>query len=145
MKRLETLVVGVDGSPDSDAAVNYAVRLGGQLECRVLFVHALGLTETNADGETVPSSEMLPDLTDHLFGEWTKPARDAEIDHEALFEHGPPTMALERVATRENADLVILGHRGDGSTLGVLGSTTHHMIDQTTVAVLCVQAEADQR
>ena len=45
MKKITTVAVGFDGSPDAEAAVQWALSFAAQLGAHVVLVHAVGLLE----------------------------------------------------------------------------------------------------
>src|SRR6188472_3889849 len=108
------LVVGVDTSPESAAALGWALTVAGALGGAVTVVHAVGLLE---EGGYRPR----PDL-----GAFVAECR-REIDGptpsiDEVFEDGPAADVVTRVAEREGADLIVVGRRGLGQAAQLLGS-----------------------
>lgn len=114
MEGLETVVVGVDGSAESLRVLGVARAVGGAAGARIVAVHAVGLVESAAGAREAPEG-------------WG----------ETIFEHGSPELAIERVAARLGADLIVVGARGlEG--VKAIGSTSHHLLETSTVPVLVV-------
>ncbi len=57
---MRTIVVGVDGSPDSRRAVEWAADLAAETGARVVAVHAVGLLEHESGDPT--GAHLAPDL-----------------------------------------------------------------------------------
>ncbi|MDY7106874.1 MAG: universal stress protein [Actinomycetota bacterium] len=114
MDRLETVVVGVDGSADSLRVLDIARCIAEPAGARVVAVHAVGLMESASGNRDAPEG-------------WG----------ETVFEHGSPELAIERVAAREDADLIVVGARGLAGVKAI-GSTSHHLLETSIVPVLVV-------
>ena len=104
------IVVGVDGSEPAHRALRWAAAAASAFGGRLVVVHAVGLLEgagyTGAFDLESTLAEVAGDVGD------------------AVREPGPPDQALLRVAVREPADLVVVGHRGIGGSQQFLGSTS---------------------
>jgi nucleotide-binding universal stress UspA family protein len=130
-----TILVGLDGSAMSQRAVAYAAMLGTAFDAEVVAAHAVGLL-TILDGEARPSDQVRDELTAAV-ERWTQPLRDARVRHTTVLEDGPPGLVLLRLVDRTGAGLIVLGTRGIGSAEGVvLGSTSYHLVQHSTVPVL---------
>lgn len=119
------IVVGVDGSAPSDAALAWAVAEAAVRRAEVVAVHALAVRPVVAplprDGEAGPGRfeaagrHLLGEALARLPGHEQVPTRTRVVD-------GPPVAAL--VAESAAADLLVLGTRGHGGLPGLLlGST----------------------
>jgi nucleotide-binding universal stress UspA family protein len=121
------IVVGIDTSLESLAAMEWALQLAEATGSAVIAVHAVGLLE--AGGYREP-----PDLDAVV-----APAR-ARATVRSVAEPGSPAEALLRVAEREAADLVVVGSRGLGGTARQLGSTSDAVVREATLPVVVVPA-----
>ncbi len=143
MKR-NKIIVGVDGSPNSLAAVQWVADLAGPLESDVVAVHALGLLEHLSPGsEPVPVERHRQEIRDLLERLWTAPLATAAIAYGVELRYGPPVQVLLQAAEDENADLIVVGTRGaSGASHIRLGSTSSQLTEQSTrpVAVIPVPA-----
>jgi nucleotide-binding universal stress UspA family protein len=136
------VVVGVDGSPESESAVAFAVE---QAVARGTDVHAvyvwtvLGVHDQGAAAEPdVPSDDAAKAqrlLTEATSG-WGERYPEVTIVRHA--EHGlHPVTELIRIA--EGAGLIVVGARGRGGFLGLrLGSTVDGLIRHAPVPVAVV-------
>lgn len=123
---VRTIVVGVDGSADSDAAVRFAGGLAAALGAEVVAVHALGLLDRlEPDGPRVPTQSHRDEIAAKVSGEWTAPLRADGVSHRAVLHDGNPVDVVLQVVDEVGADLVVLGSRGTGgSPVKLLGSTS---------------------
>lgn len=137
------IVVGVNGSPDAERAVRYAVRRAEEVGCGLLLV--------NAVHEVVPITPMWPLLTgDSLMDVGRGILADAQllverlagprVPVEVLAALGPAVSVIAEAG--RHAQLVVLGHRG-ASTLERLftGATTLGVVARATCPVVSVPRE----
>jgi len=127
----ETIVVGVDTSPESIAALRWAARLASHTGEKLLAVHAEGLLE---EGAYVPRVDVVKLVADTLAGE---PLRASTS---SMIEPGNPCETLLRVAERMGARHIVVGHRGVGSTESDIGSTALALVSRSTIPVTVVRS-----
>jgi len=137
---VRVIVVGVDGSADSEAAVGFTARLAGALGAEVVAVHALGLLDRlEPDGPRVPTQPHREEIAAKVEGEWTSALRDAGVAHRAVLHDGNPVDVVLQVVDDVGADLVVLGSRGiGGSPIQLLGSTSTQVAQQARCPVTIV-------
>ena len=128
------LIVGVDTSVESVAALDWALRLASGLHCRVVAVHGVGLLE---DGGYRPR----PDLAGLIAQARDRIEVAAGVPVECVMEDGPPADVIERVAEREAADVIVVGSRGLGQAPRLLGSTSEAVLALARLPVLVVPAQ----
>lgn len=126
----DTIVVGVDTSAESIAALRWAARLASHTGAKLLAVHAEGLLE---EGAYVPRVDVEDLITRTLAGE---PPRASTS---SLIEPGHPADTLLRVAERTGARHIVVGHRGVGSTAGDIGSTAFAVVSRSQIPVTVVR------
>jgi nucleotide-binding universal stress UspA family protein len=126
------LVVGVDGSPDSDRAVDWALELAGRLKVPVHVVHA---TRTAPDDEGHPR---------RVLAEASRRAGDhpgVAVTTEAVV--APPVEALLDAGAAQPL-AVVVGARGHGRITGLLvGSVSQHVAAHARCPVVVVREAAD--
>lgn len=127
----ETIVVGVDASPESMAALLWAFRLSSSNDAKVLAVHAEGLLE---EGAYVPRVDVEALIAGTLAG------LDFGGSVTSLVEPGHPTETLLRVAERTRAGHIVVGHRGVGDTGADIGSTALMLVSRAAVPVTVVRS-----
>ncbi len=131
------IVVGVDGSPSSVAAVEWAAH---QAELTGAVLLALMTWEwPTSYGWSLPiPSEYDPEHdTEKCLGQALEPIRAAHptitIEAEVLEGHPAPIL----VKASEGADLLVVGSRGHGEFAGMLiGSVSEHCVTNAHCPVL---------
>ncbi len=137
---VRAIVVGVDGSANSRAAVEWAARLAAGLGAEVVAVHALGLLERLDPGEEPAPAEGHLERIEELFSrDWCEPLRTAGVAHRRELRYGPPVQTLLDAAEADGADLLVVGSRGcGGSSALLLGSTSSRLANSSVRPVLIV-------
>ena len=127
----DTIVVGVDTSPESIAALHWAADLAARTGAPLLAVHAEGLLE---EGSYVPHVDVADVIARALSG-----AAAAALT--SLVEPGPPCETLMRVARRTGSRHIVVGHRGAGGSGSDIGSTALQLVTRSTVPVTVVRSD----
>lgn len=139
------IVVGVDGSPGSTAALEWAVREAGQ---RGASVHAVMAWEQpqnyapNVWGLGMdPSLDLHQQLASAAAAEAARVAAEVgegqDIVVTSTAVEGHPALALLHAA--EEADLLVVGSRGHGGFVGaLLGSVSQHVVCHAPCPVVVV-------
>jgi len=137
---VRVIVVGVDGSADSGAAVRFAGELAGALGAEVVAVHALGLLDRlEPDGPRVPTQPHRDEIAAKVEGEWTAELAAAGVPHRAVLHDGNPVDVMLQVVEEVGADLVVVGSRGiGGSPIQLLGSTSTQVAQRAPCPVTIV-------
>lgn len=126
----DSIVVGVDTSPESIAAVQWAAQLATCTGAELLVVHAEGLLE---EGSFVPHVDV-----DHVVADALRDVGPPAVVT-AMVEPGPPAETLIRVAHRTGAGHIVVGHRGTGGTGSDIGSTALSLVSRSTIPVTVVR------
>ena len=142
--RPDRIVVGIDGSPSSERALQWATDEADLHQVGVLIVHSWLYPYLAVD----TASSQARDLTNVdaacLVERAVESARErsaAEIDSQ-LVEGGAVTALLETV---RDGDLLVLGSRGRGAVkANLFGSTVNSVLDRAEVPVVVVRG-ADER
>lgn len=123
-----TVVVGVDGSAESDRCVRDAIHLFGRGETRVVLVMAV-------DPDAVEFADAAE--LDRCRGVLRERAAWFPTGEPAVeLVTGEPARALLEVATAEEADVVVVGRRGRGLSTRLLGSVAEHVSHHARAPVL---------
>ena len=144
-----TIVVGVDGSPESGAAIEFAMREAMRRGAWLRVVAAAQLPEywTIAYGTVdLPSPEEVIADTKRIARETLDEVVNAhpelaaaEFNLEAIAGRPGPVL----VEASEGADLLVLGHRGRGALRSaLLGSVGLHCVLHATCPVTVVRSTA---
>ncbi|MFD5813852.1 universal stress protein [Streptomyces sp. NPDC127038] len=143
-----TIVAGLDGSPESLAAAEWAAREARRTDARLHLVHAWlwhPYVYSPLAGVAVPPPSEDPRR------EWAErlprdTAAKLAADHPGLSVSGErvaeqPVPAL--LAASEDAELLVLGSRGLGGVAGFLtGSVAQAMVARSRTPIVLVRAEA---
>lgn len=132
VSQLRSIAVGFDGSDGANAALRWALALADRIDAEVIVVHAAGLVERARGGAVANLEPAVQRLTEE-FGidagrvSWRR-------------EDGDPCSVLLRAAQPPlQANLVVVGSRGDGGHAGLLlGSTSHELAERAPVPVVIV-------
>jgi nucleotide-binding universal stress UspA family protein len=117
---MRSIVCGVDGSREANAALYEAIRLSERLGVRLIVVHVV------APARPAPmfGAVALPSLGDELASGERLVERllDAAgvVDAERRVVYGYPAERLAAIAEEEQADFVVVGSRGRGPFRSVL-------------------------
>jgi len=144
------ILVGVDGSEGSAAAIRWASRLALTAGAEVVAVHVIDRSADDVRPLGLPrailnEADWREAVEHELDAAWCGPLARAGVRHRTRVVEGQPGPRLAEVAGQEHADLVVTGHRGL-SGLGELlhGSVsaylTHHA--PCPVAVVPVEPQA---
>ncbi|MGY1606698.1 MULTISPECIES: universal stress protein [unclassified Geodermatophilus] len=123
------VLVGVDGSPESTAAVDAASRLvpaGGRLLLAEVLPHE-ALSRPAGDQVTAAGRRLLA-AASRVTG--------APVEVEVLA--GVPPEALRRLARRRAVDVLVVGARGRDLSTRLLGSVTDALVRDAPAPVLVV-------
>jgi len=143
---MNEIVVGVDGSEESRAALDWAVEEGRLRQAPVLAIHAWEVPMVPAPtGLVPPSVEAVGDLTElredaaslveTMVRETAADAADVEI--RPLTVEDKPVNALLDAAERNDAQMIVVGSRGHGGFVALLiGSTSDQIARHATCPVV---------
>ena len=134
----ERIVVGVDGSPGSDAALRWAAEHAPAFDAGLVAVHCWSLPLRNSDAE--PADEVVAlerDFAAVLDAAVERAAATPGLTVEKVLSRGDPAEVLTDLAA--GAQLLVLGSRGtSGHTGVVLGSVSRRATDRATCPVVIV-------
>ncbi len=139
--RTPQIVVGIDGSDHSLAALDVAVREARLRGARLEVVHAWTATAVFAGMEVAPPprSEFRAAANQLL----DQVVRDIPDDVEVVCRALEGGVASTLIDASHDADLLVVGSRGRGGFAGlVLGSTSHQVTAHADCPVLVVPAGA---
>jgi nucleotide-binding universal stress UspA family protein len=133
--RIETIVLGYDGSEGAKEAVRLASAVARRHSARVFVVSAFGMPLV--DGREGDRAFRRIDEAHASAREIARDLREAGIEADSEALEGPAGDALLRVAETRGADLIVLGRRGHGLLAGLLlGSTPEYVVRRANVPVL---------
>lgn len=136
------IVVGVDGSPGSDAALAWAAEEAIRCAAELLLVHGWAYPyHGTRHGSKDARDDMRLDAMRSLEASATR-ARElapAVRCHSLICEQSPAKAVLDAA---QDADLVVVGSRGHGGFASLLlGSVSRTVLQHSTVPAVVVRAE----
>jgi nucleotide-binding universal stress UspA family protein len=144
---MKEFLVAIDGSEGSDAAIDEALELAGEVGARVSFAFV----------RKAPSSLLgypyyerllrneLATARDTVEAAASK-ARDAGIGSESEILEGDPVDEILSVADNRGADLIVMGSRGRGAFAGaLLGSVSSGVVQHANVPVLVAKERSGRQ
>jgi nucleotide-binding universal stress UspA family protein len=143
--RTGPVVVGVDGTDASEAAIAFAFAEASTQNAPLIALHAYteSVFETALAGDNTPLDWTLQrELAEETIAErlagWQEKYPEVLVEREVV--HDRPPRALRRYA--RTARLVVVGRRGRTAFHDlVLGSTSHHVLHHVTCPVAVVRTE----
>lgn len=140
---IRTIVVGLDGSDQALAALDWAVTLARPVGAEIVAVYAIPPPTYIGYGyEMVPPSldpEWRSEVTGEFEEKWCRALRESGLPHRMVVEDGRPATAIAQVADRVDADLVVVGRRGRGGIAELLlGSVSHELSHHCRRPVLLI-------
>jgi nucleotide-binding universal stress UspA family protein len=142
---MEHILVGVDGSPESKAALEWAI---GQAEAKSTKLRVVMVVEDTTSDVWIahgPLAKRLKTAHQHL-DHLVKGYRDGHpkivVEHEV--REGRPAEVLLDESKR--ADLLVVGGRGRGALAGaLLGSVSLHCVAQSSCPVVVVRCPVTEK
>ncbi|SDZ76272.1 Nucleotide-binding universal stress protein, UspA family [Haloplanus vescus] len=139
----ESILVPVDGSEPSDAAVEHACSIAGGDDATVHLVHAVEHPDRGMMGGRVPET-----IIDELWQEGedvveaaAETVRDAGLHAETVVVEGSAPEEIGDYAETHDVDLVVMGTHGrSGLERYLLGSTTERTIRTVHRPMLTVES-----
>ena len=130
-RRLEHLMVAVDGSTGANRALTFGAELASKANAELVAAHALAPHPEVGVDLSPPPTDPLPSLAAgrELLEDWCAPLRDAGVAYRTAVVRGDARTALLEAARDRGADLLIVGSRGRGAvTKLLLGSVAASLI-----------------
>ena len=130
---LQRIVVGVDGSPSSDDALQWAAKLASGTDTEIITVHGWSGPEAEGEGDLVVR-EAAQYLSTH------------NLTFRSVIEMTDPRELLVQVAEREDADLIVIGSRGKNLVMRfALGSVGEFLAHHSTRPVAIIRPTSTPR
>jgi len=125
-----TVLVGVDGSAESDQAVRDAARLFGPAHARMVLAAVADpdIAEFSDDARLQDWHDLLAERAAWLPPDGPTPVLEVIC--------GQPDLVLLEAAEAERADALVIGRRGRGLSHRLLGSVAESLTRRATIPVL---------
>lgn len=132
-------VVGVDTSPESDAALAWT-RAVAPDEARIVLVHAWEIPIVTGYDVVIPiDPSEIERLAAEGLAEQIERLDDARL--EAAVRQGHAGRSLVTVAGDESAAMIVVGHRGKGRMSMMLGSTANYVVHHSEIPVVVIRGD----
>ncbi|GAA2004690.1 universal stress protein [Catenulispora subtropica] len=137
------VVVGVDGSPDAQAALGCAAAEADLRGCAVLVVHAWSRPGPHVPGSVLPvdlATDSVRARAERLLSETTVGWHEKYpgVDFRRALVHGHPRQALMEAG--RSASLVVVGTRGRTEPpVWELGSVSRYLLHHSTYQLIVVR------
>lgn len=139
------ILVAIDGSPDSELALEHAIDLADSQHSKLTLITAVIPVPATAylamNGLLPPmSGDPCTDAQKVLRGAAARVPDDQPVT--CVLSQAPIRAAILRQVTEGHHDLVVMGSRGRGALRSAaLGSVSHYVLNHSPVPVLIVHAE----
>jgi nucleotide-binding universal stress UspA family protein len=145
---METIIVGVDGSDGSRAALGWAFAEAAQRKARVVALSVwqfpyMALGPSPIGGTIVPTDELQATSESSLAAILADVGVPDGVDVTQVAKEGSASQTLLGLAESEGASLLVIGARGHGGFAGLLlGSVATQCVNHATVPTVVVPAAA---
>jgi nucleotide-binding universal stress UspA family protein len=136
---MNAIVVGFDGSPAAERALERAAALARAGSRVVIVTASVSLPPTSAVDEPIGGGPSPPER-DSLLERAAATLRSRGIDPALVAADAGPAEALVEAARAHDAALIVVGSRGsDYPTRVIIGSTAENVVRQAPCDVLVVR------
>lgn len=144
---IRTVLVGLDGSEESERAGAFAGRLAVSTGAAVVAAHATGLLDVWPDHpDHACERNSHARVNDLMRTAWTESVRSLGVDPEIVCRDGSPAHVLLSLADELDADLIVVGTRGVGAADPYgLGSVATRLTHESHRPVVVVPSPTPQR
>ena len=144
------VLIGVDDSPHSQAAVEFVQKMSWPAETRMLVVSSLapeatrfGAYEPSAAVKAAGMVERIREFQEELVTRSQQKLTEAGLEAEGRVIEGDPREALLEAASKAGADLIVVGSHGrTGLEKLLMGSVASHIVAHASCSVLVVRRRA---
>ena len=149
---IRRIVVGVDGSEHSEAALDWAVRMAKGMGSEVVAVFAIAPPIYFDTGymAPIPPPQFDPkwraDMKKDFEEKWCKGLRASGVRYRTVMEDGRPASVIAQVGDSVEADVIVVGRRGRGGVAElVLGSVSHELVLHSKRPILLISTTVQPR
>lgn len=144
MTRIKTILCPVDFSETAEVAFNYALDLAGSLGGQIHLLHVYQLPIYSLpDGGVVGGASWdhhMREAAQKELDEFLQKHRDASVKVTPHIAQGLPHMEINRAATENAADLVVMGTHGrSGIPHLLMGSVAERVVRTSELPVLTIR------
>lgn len=140
---IKKILVPVDGSENSDRAVDQAIDLAKKYRAELQLIHVVPVTTalvTGPEALAIDVSKQLESSGERILSAALSKVEGQELEAVTRLEHGQPADKVIEVAKDENFDVIVIGSRGLGRVARFfLGSVSDKVSHHAPCAVLIVK------
>jgi nucleotide-binding universal stress UspA family protein len=137
---VERILVAVDGSKESNAAVQMASSIGRALDAEVTLIHVVEIEELPTLIAEAQDKEH-EELGQLVLGSSLKLARAEGIEAKLVLRKGHPAGQILRSASEYKPNLIVMGSRGMTGAKGILmGSVSMAVSRKAACSVIIVRS-----
>lgn len=144
-KAIKQIVVGLDGSPHSAAALEMAIDMANGMGSRITAVYAVDLPAQYPELQLTPlqfDDGWRKTMKAEFEEEWCAPLREAHVPYRAMMREGRAPSVILRIAEAQRAELIVVGRRGRSAlTELLLGSVSRALVLNSKIPVLVVEPD----
>jgi nucleotide-binding universal stress UspA family protein len=142
----KTILVPIDFSDTSDAALDYAIDLAKRLDSRIVLMHAFEIPLVGfPDGVLAATAEIASRIlaaSQKALDTAMEKRKDCGVQITAMLKQADPREAIVSTAATLDAELVVMGTHGRrGLAHALIGSVAENVVRTSTVPVLTVRME----
>ncbi|HUZ87940.1 MAG TPA: universal stress protein [Candidatus Baltobacterales bacterium] len=142
---IKQIVVGVDGSDHSKAALDWVIRMAKGMGSEVTAVYGIDVPIYFPQPYGIPvqfDEEWRKEIKAEFEDKWCLPLKNAGLSYRTVIRDGRPATVISAVAEEEGADLIVVGRRGRGGAAELLlGSVSHELALHARRPVLLIEPE----
>ena len=140
---MKNILVPIDGSTNSDQALNKAIEFAKKFDAHIFILHVIDTTRLYGGSSAGIFAEMESSLktnSSRLLKQSKERAETAGIKTTVLLTNGPMKQDIStNIPQKYNIDHIVMGKTGkDGISRLMLGSTTAYVIRKAEVDVTVV-------
>jgi nucleotide-binding universal stress UspA family protein len=141
------ILVAIDGSKESDRAVEVAVELAGRIPSKITFLHVVSLPDFGEakildEKLTKKIQDALVETGKKITAKAAKVSQAAGVAASEKIAVGYPATAIITEAGKLGADLIVMGSKGTAGVRRMLiGSTAEKVLRWSSIPVLVIKME----
>lgn len=139
----KNILVAIDGSEQSNKAIDYALELVKTYQSRLELLHVYSYPRfILGEAFVTPPANIVKELQEYSKQVIDEANQKVESIPEAnvTIEQGHPAKTIIGFAKENNCDLIIIGSRGLGAISEfVLGSVSHNVVQHSDIPVLVIK------
>ncbi len=141
-RAFRSIVIADDGSEEGERAAEVAVTLAGSLHAEVVLVGVVEPPNIQAEGSGLPLDNpgFVRSTMEARFERLMQLGQDLGVRISLQIRQGDPSDQINSVATKEHADLIVVGRRLISRfNRWISGSTSEDLMENAPCSVLVVR------